>query len=165
MNSPATRASSSASVPGRRWPLTSAAARNRFTSAPKPAASAMTARRWAISSANGASRAHAKAYASLSLPEAKDITQLSGITEEPHQAKMCLGCHATAAEEEDWERGEGFPSRGRPSVRGLPRPRQRIRDAGDHEEPGQSHGQRPQDAARRTTACCAIARRARTTRC
>jgi len=52
--------------------------------------------------------AHAKAYAALSLPEAKEITRLSGITEEPHKAKMCLGCHATASEEEDWERGEAF---------------------------------------------------------
>lgn len=52
--------------------------------------------------------AHAKAYASLSLPEAKEIAKLSGITEEPHRAKMCLGCHATASEEEDWRHGEAF---------------------------------------------------------
>ena len=52
--------------------------------------------------------AHAKAYASLALPEAKPITELSGITEEPHKAKQCLGCHATAAETEDWELAEGF---------------------------------------------------------
>ena len=52
--------------------------------------------------------AHAKAYAALSKPEAKEITKLSGITEEPHRAKMCLGCHATASEEEDWQRGEEF---------------------------------------------------------
>ena len=51
---------------------------------------------------------HAKAYAALSMPEAKEITKLSGITEEPHKAKMCLGCHATASEEEDWQRGEEF---------------------------------------------------------
>ena len=52
--------------------------------------------------------AHAQAYASLALPEAKPITELSGITEEPHKAKQCLGCHATAAEAEDWEMAEGF---------------------------------------------------------
>jgi YVTN family beta-propeller protein len=52
--------------------------------------------------------AHAKAYAALSLPESKEIVRLSGITEEPHKAKMCLGCHATAAEAEDWEKTEGF---------------------------------------------------------
>ena len=52
--------------------------------------------------------AHARAYAALSLPEAREITKLSGITEEPHRAKMCLGCHATASEEEDWQHGEEF---------------------------------------------------------
>jgi YVTN family beta-propeller protein len=52
--------------------------------------------------------AHAKAYAALALPEAREIVRLSGITEEPHKAKMCLGCHATAAEAEDWEKAEGF---------------------------------------------------------
>jgi YVTN family beta-propeller protein len=52
--------------------------------------------------------AHANAYAALSRPESKEIVRLSGITEEPHKAKMCLGCHATAAEEEDWQRAEGF---------------------------------------------------------
>jgi YVTN family beta-propeller protein len=52
--------------------------------------------------------AHARAYATLALPESREITKLSGITEEPHKAKMCLGCHATAAETEEWERAEGF---------------------------------------------------------
>ncbi len=52
--------------------------------------------------------AHAKAYASLAMPEAREIVRLSGITEEPWKAKMCLGCHATGAETEDWERSEGF---------------------------------------------------------
>jgi len=52
--------------------------------------------------------AHARAYAALSLPEAREITRLSGLTEEPHRARMCLGCHATGAESEEWERGEGY---------------------------------------------------------
>jgi YVTN family beta-propeller protein len=52
--------------------------------------------------------AHARAYTALSQPEAREITKLSGITEEPHRAKMCLGCHATASEEEDWRHGEEF---------------------------------------------------------
>lgn len=52
--------------------------------------------------------AHAKAYASLALPESREIARLSGITEPPHNAKVCLGCHATAAEAEDWEKAEGF---------------------------------------------------------
>jgi len=51
---------------------------------------------------------HARAYASLALPEAKAIAEFSGIPEEPHKARMCLGCHATAAETEDWEKAEGF---------------------------------------------------------
>lgn len=51
---------------------------------------------------------HARAYAALALPEARPIADLSGITEEPHKAKMCLGCHATASEAEDWEIVEGF---------------------------------------------------------
>jgi len=52
--------------------------------------------------------AHAKAYASLALPESEEIARLSGITEQPHKARMCLGCHAAAADAEDWERAEGF---------------------------------------------------------
>ncbi|MCU0280143.1 MAG: beta-propeller fold lactonase family protein [Candidatus Nanopelagicales bacterium] len=52
--------------------------------------------------------AHAKAYASLALPEAREITRLSGLTEEPHQSRMCLGCHATGAEAEEWEKDPGF---------------------------------------------------------
>lgn len=52
--------------------------------------------------------AHAAAYASLALPEAKTIAEFSGIPEQPYQARMCLGCHSTASETEDWERTEGF---------------------------------------------------------
>jgi YVTN family beta-propeller protein len=52
--------------------------------------------------------AHAKAYAALARPESREIVRLSGLTEEPHQSRMCLGCHATASEAEDWERGEAF---------------------------------------------------------
>jgi YVTN family beta-propeller protein len=52
--------------------------------------------------------AHAGAFASLAQPEAKAIAELSGIPGEPQTAKMCLGCHATAAEAEDWERLDDF---------------------------------------------------------
>ncbi len=52
--------------------------------------------------------AHAQAYAALALPESREIARLSGITEEPHKAKMCLGCHAAGAEAEDWEKAGGF---------------------------------------------------------
>ena len=60
--------------------------------------------RWAIS-------AHAKTYASLALPEAEAIAKLSGITEHPRSARVCLGCHATAADVEPWQRDPGFSVR------------------------------------------------------
>ncbi len=52
--------------------------------------------------------AHAQAWASLALPEAKAMARLSGILDEPEQAPVCLGCHATAADAEKWERDPGF---------------------------------------------------------
>jgi YVTN family beta-propeller protein len=51
---------------------------------------------------------HAKAWASLALPEAKEMARLSGITDVPEESPICLGCHATAADAEEWERVEGF---------------------------------------------------------
>ncbi len=51
---------------------------------------------------------HAKAYASLSKPEAKEIAKLSGIPQEPQEAAMCLGCHATGAQAEEWEKDPSF---------------------------------------------------------
>ncbi|ACB76231.1 multiheme c-type cytochrome [Opitutus terrae] len=52
--------------------------------------------------------AHARAYENLSMPESQEITRLSGITEAPLKSRMCLGCHATASDEEDWRRDDGF---------------------------------------------------------
>jgi hypothetical protein len=52
--------------------------------------------------------AHARAYAVLGLPESKEIVRLSGLTEDPYKSRMCLGCHATAADAEEWERAEDF---------------------------------------------------------
>ena len=52
--------------------------------------------------------AHSKAYASLALPEAKEIARLSGIPQHPHESAMCLGCHATGTEAEQWERDPTF---------------------------------------------------------
>lgn len=52
--------------------------------------------------------AHARAYAALARPEARKIAELSGITEEPAKARLCLGCHATAADEEEWRRMPDF---------------------------------------------------------
>ncbi|MCR4414285.1 MAG: beta-propeller fold lactonase family protein [Thermoguttaceae bacterium] len=51
---------------------------------------------------------HAKAYTSLAKPEAKQIAILSGIPVEPQESPMCLGCHATGAEAEDWEKDDAF---------------------------------------------------------
>ena len=52
--------------------------------------------------------AHSKAWASLATPEAKAMARLSGIPDEPEKAPVCLGCHATAADSEKWERDAGF---------------------------------------------------------
>lgn len=57
--------------------------------------------KWALSK-------HARAYAVLAEPEAQQIARLSGIPQEPQESPMCLGCHATAAHAEDWERDETF---------------------------------------------------------
>lgn len=51
---------------------------------------------------------HARAYAALALPEAKTMAQLSGILDPPEKAPVCLGCHATAADAEPWERDPTF---------------------------------------------------------
>jgi len=51
---------------------------------------------------------HARAYAVLADPQAKKIAQLSGIPQEPQEAPMCLGCHATGAHAEAWEKDEHF---------------------------------------------------------
>lgn len=52
--------------------------------------------------------AHAKAYAALSKPEAREIAELSGIEVDPYDSPICLGCHTTAYATEEWERGEDF---------------------------------------------------------
>jgi len=51
---------------------------------------------------------HARAYAVLAEPEAKKIAELSGIPQEPQESPMCLGCHATGAHVEAWEKDETF---------------------------------------------------------
>lgn len=52
--------------------------------------------------------AHSKGWASLATPEAKQMARLSGIPDEPQNAPICLGCHATAADAEKWERDATF---------------------------------------------------------
>ncbi|UCF13937.1 MAG: beta-propeller fold lactonase family protein [Phycisphaerales bacterium] len=51
---------------------------------------------------------HARAFAVLANPQAKRIAELSGIPQEPQESTMCLGCHATGAHAEDWEKDETF---------------------------------------------------------
>jgi len=51
---------------------------------------------------------HAQAYAILASPESKEIARLSGIPQEPQESAMCLGCHATGAHVEDWEKDDTF---------------------------------------------------------
>ncbi len=51
---------------------------------------------------------HAQAYAVLAKPEAREIARLSGIPVEPQESPMCLGCHATGADAEPWEKDPTF---------------------------------------------------------
>ena len=51
---------------------------------------------------------HARAYAVLARPEARKIAELSGISQEPQECALCLGCHATGAHVEEWEREDTF---------------------------------------------------------
>lgn len=51
---------------------------------------------------------HAQAFTSLAQPAARQIAKWSGITTEPEASAMCLGCHATGAEAEPWEKDPTF---------------------------------------------------------
>jgi YVTN family beta-propeller protein len=51
---------------------------------------------------------HAQAYSGLLKPEAKEIAELSGIDIEPHTSPICLGCHTTAYNVDEWERDSFF---------------------------------------------------------
>jgi len=51
---------------------------------------------------------HARAYTALERPESREIARLSGIDGDPLSSPICLGCHATAADAEAWERDEAF---------------------------------------------------------
>jgi YVTN family beta-propeller protein len=54
---------------------------------------------------------HARAYASLASPEARAIARISGVPIEPQKSPLCLGCHATGADAEDWEKDDTFSFR------------------------------------------------------
>jgi len=52
---------------------------------------------------------HSQAWAVLAKPESRVIARLSGLRDvEPQQSVICLGCHATAAHTEEWEREPEF---------------------------------------------------------
>lgn len=51
---------------------------------------------------------HSKAWAALSKPEAAAIAKLSGVPGDPKRSQNCLGCHATASDEEPWRRDPTF---------------------------------------------------------
>lgn len=46
---------------------------------------------------------HATAYAALSLPDAFEIAEISGVDVDPRKSPICLGCHATASSAEPWQ--------------------------------------------------------------
>ncbi len=52
--------------------------------------------------------AHSRAYTALARPEALEIARISGLRQAPQQSPICLGCHATAAHTEDWEKDDTF---------------------------------------------------------
>ncbi len=52
--------------------------------------------------------AHAKGWAALSMPESRRIAELSGVAVDPFKSPICLGCHTTASDVEDWERDAIF---------------------------------------------------------
>ncbi|MCB0284444.1 MAG: DUF1513 domain-containing protein [Calditrichaeota bacterium] len=51
---------------------------------------------------------HALAYTSLFKPEAQEIAELSGIDIAPHTSPICLGCHTTAYNVDEWEKDTNF---------------------------------------------------------
>jgi YVTN family beta-propeller protein len=57
--------------------------------------------RWLLSN-------HARAYAVLSSPDSARIAELSGIIQEPQESAVCLGCHATGSDAEEWEKDPTF---------------------------------------------------------
>ena len=51
---------------------------------------------------------HAQAYAVLAKPESEIIAKYSGVPEAPEESVICLGCHATGAHAEEWEKDDTF---------------------------------------------------------
>ena len=51
---------------------------------------------------------HSLAWAALATSDARKMAELSGLPGEPQETAVCLGCHATASEAEDWEKDPTF---------------------------------------------------------
>jgi YVTN family beta-propeller protein len=51
---------------------------------------------------------HSLAWAALATEDARKMAELSGLPGEPQETAVCLGCHATASEAEDWEKDPTF---------------------------------------------------------
>lgn len=51
---------------------------------------------------------HSRAYATLALPESKEIAAISGLRQAPQEAPICLGCHTTAYNAEPWQKDDDF---------------------------------------------------------
>jgi YVTN family beta-propeller protein len=51
---------------------------------------------------------HSRAHAALADPRSLEIARLSGIPHRPQSSAVCLGCHATGSETEDWEKDPIF---------------------------------------------------------
>ncbi len=51
---------------------------------------------------------HSAAYAVLAKPEGVEMARLSGLRTLPQDSAICLGCHATAWNSEDWEKDATF---------------------------------------------------------
>jgi len=52
--------------------------------------------------------AHSKGWAALAMPESQLIAELSGVAVDPFESPICLGCHSTASDVEEWQRDDTF---------------------------------------------------------
>ncbi|MDZ7639201.1 MAG: multiheme c-type cytochrome [Bryobacterales bacterium] len=51
---------------------------------------------------------HARAWEVLKHPESLAIARLSGLRRQPWEEPICLGCHSTGYNAEDWQKDDGF---------------------------------------------------------
>ncbi|MGE5488655.1 MAG: multiheme c-type cytochrome [bacterium] len=51
---------------------------------------------------------HSRAWAALARPESRQIAEISGLRQKPQESPICLGCHATAYDAEEWQKDDTF---------------------------------------------------------